>query len=101
MGNRPELGRRQSRWHRLGAFSAAGAARLPGPELGDPAIAPTAGAITSHSAIVTTMDVAYPKGLIRTSLAAMPAKIISSQALTKCITPAAGSLKNALISARQ
>jgi hypothetical protein len=36
--------------------------------------------------------------LIPTSLATIPAKIISNQALTKNITPAAGSLKKALIS---
>jgi hypothetical protein len=47
-----------------GPFSAAGVARLPGLEPGDPAIAPIAGAITSHNPIVTTMDVVYPNVLI-------------------------------------
>ena len=57
--------------------------------------APMAGARVSHKAMVTTIAVMYPNGWIPTSAPTMPAKIISSQALTKNSGPAAMSLKNA------
>lgn len=65
---------------------AADVTRLPGPEPGDPAIAPTAGAITGYSPIVTTHGRGISESLDPTSLAVMSAKITSSQALTKNIT---------------
>jgi hypothetical protein len=57
--------------------------------------APMAGASVSHRPMVTSIDVTYPNGRMPTSAATMPAKIISSHALTKNIGPAAMSLKNA------
>lgn len=59
-------------------------------------MAPAAGAMTSHTAIVATMAVPYPNGLMPTSLDRMPAKIIISQALKKKNPPAAGNEKNGL-----
>jgi hypothetical protein len=53
------------------------------------AIAPAAGATASHSAMVTTIDVMYPKGRMPTSRATPPANSISSQELTKKNGPAA------------
>jgi hypothetical protein len=52
-----------------------------------------AGATTSQRAIVKTIDVLYPNGLMPTLLLVIPAKIISSQALTKNMAPAAGSFR--------
>jgi hypothetical protein len=60
----------------------------------DEAMAPAAGAMTSHSAMVANSAVPYPNGLIPTRLDRMPAKIIISQALRKKNPPAAGSEKN-------
>lgn len=57
-------------------------------------MAPAAGAMTSHVAIVATIAVPYPNGLMPTSLDRMPAKIIISQALKKKNPPAAGNEKN-------
>ena len=57
--------------------------------------APMAGARVSHRAMVTTIEVRYPNGRIPTSVQTMPAKTISSHALTKNIGPAAMSLTNA------
>jgi hypothetical protein len=56
-----------------------------------------AGASVSQSPIVTTMDVTYPNGSMPTSVLTIPAKIISSQALTKNNGPAESNLKYALI----
>src|SRR5215467_143983 len=50
---------------------------------------PITGATVSHRAIVTTIDVMYPKGRIPTSMSTTPAKSISTQALTKKNGPAA------------
>jgi hypothetical protein len=49
--------------------------------------------MTSHNPIVATNEVGYPNGLIPTSEATMPAKIISNQALRKNPTRAVGRLK--------
>src|SRR5262249_11721894 len=57
--------------------------------------APMAGARVSHNAMVATIPVRYPNGWIPPWAPTMPAKIISSQALTKNSGPAATSLKNA------
>src|SRR6202012_3371541 len=58
-------------------------------------IAPMAGARVSHSPIVTTLEVTSPNGRMPTSEAVIPAKIMSSHALTNNSGPAANSLKNA------
>jgi hypothetical protein len=63
----------------------------------DDAIAPAAGAITSQVAIVASMAVPYPNGLIPTLFERIPAKIIISHALTKKNPPAAGNEKNGFI----
>jgi hypothetical protein len=60
----------------------------------DEAMAPTAGATTSHTAIVATIAVPYPNGLIPISFDRIPAKIIVSHALKKKNPPAAGNEKN-------
>src|SRR5438093_10703950 len=52
------------------------------------AIAPAAGATTSHSPIVATKEVPYPNGLMPTSSWRIPAKIMSSQAEKKKNPPA-------------
>ena len=50
---------------------------------------PITGANVSHRAIVTIIEVTYPKGRIPTSMSTTPAKSISTQALTKKAGPAA------------
>lgn len=57
-------------------------------------MAPAAGAMTSQTAIVATIAVPYPNGLIPTSFDRIPAKIIVSHALKKKNPPAAGNEKN-------
>jgi hypothetical protein len=63
----------------------------------DEATAPAAGAMTSQRAIVASIAVPYPNGLMPTFGERIPAKIIISQALTKKNPPAAGKEKNGLI----
>jgi hypothetical protein len=58
------------------------------------AMAPAAGAMTSQTAIVATIAVPYPNGLMPTSSDRIPAKIIVSHALKKKNPPAAGNEKN-------
>jgi hypothetical protein len=60
-------------------------------------MAPAAGAITSQVAMVATIAVPYPKGLMPTLFARIPAKIIINHALTKKNPPAAGNEKNGFI----
>lgn len=48
----------------------------------------------SHIAIVHTIEVTYPNGLVPTSEASDPANSIKSHALRKNVIPAAGSLVN-------
>ena len=80
-----------------GPSPAADVTRLPGPEPGDPAIAPTAGAITGYSPIVTTHGRGISESLDPHLARRHVGEDQQQPGADKEHHTAAGSLKNALM----